>query len=155
MAVFLHISPAAEKKLFVLRSLFTGSFNTTGLIQRETDYLLMLFQFNKQQILYLRHIVVKRVIRGVLIDVSPVADPAAGWGRGRETWNLCGRLWWPSFLWLIFTGLGGGDSWPLWPPWICYWSLDKNTWRQISDRSTVADLGFSWGGVRQLRKWVC
>ena len=26
---------------------------------------------------------------------------------GRETWNLCDRLWWSSFLWLVFTGLGG------------------------------------------------
>ena len=28
-------------------------------------------------------------------------------GGGKETWNLCGRLRWPSFLWLIFTGPGG------------------------------------------------
>ena len=35
-------------------------------------------------------------------------------GGGRETWNLCGRLWWPSFLWPIFTGPGG--PWPLGPP---------------------------------------
>ena len=48
------------------------------------------------------------------------------------------------FVWLIFTGRGGGGG--SWPPWICYWSLDKNTWRQISDRSTVEDPGFSWGG---------
>ena len=27
-------------------------------------------------------------------------------GGGRETWNLCFRIWWPSFLWLIFTGPG-------------------------------------------------
>ena len=27
---------------------------------------------------------------------------------GWETWNLCGRLRWPSFLWPIFTGQGGG-----------------------------------------------
>ena len=26
---------------------------------------------------------------------------------GRETWNLCSRLRWPSFLWLIFTGPRG------------------------------------------------
>ena len=26
---------------------------------------------------------------------------------GQETWNLCGCLWRPSFLWLICTGLGG------------------------------------------------
>ena len=34
-----------------------------------------------------------------------------GRGRGQETWNLCGHLWRPSFLWLICTGLGGP-----WPP---------------------------------------
>ena len=34
-------------------------------------------------------------------------------GRGRETWNLCGRLQRPSFLWLIFKGRGHG---PLGPP---------------------------------------
>ena len=34
---------------------------------------------------------------------------------GRETWNLCGRLWRPSFLWPIFTGPGGGHA-PLGPP---------------------------------------
>ena len=33
---------------------------------------------------------------------------------GRETWNLCGRIWWPSFLWLIFLG-PGGRPWPLTP----------------------------------------
>ena len=38
---------------------------------------------------------------------------------GQETWNLCGRLSRPSFLWLIFTGLGG--PWPpRHPPWIRY-----------------------------------
>ena len=36
-------------------------------------------------------------------------------GGGRETWNLCGRLWRPSFLWPIFTGPGGG-AWPPRPP---------------------------------------
>ena len=35
-------------------------------------------------------------------------------GGGQETWNLCGRLWWPSFVWLIFTGPGGGMA-PLAP----------------------------------------
>ena len=32
-------------------------------------------------------------------------------GGGRETWNLCSRLRWPSFLWLIFTLRGGGGPW--------------------------------------------
>ena len=36
-------------------------------------------------------------------------------GGGRETWNLCGRLRQPSFLWPIFTGPGGGNG-PLGPP---------------------------------------
>ena len=37
---------------------------------------------------------------------------------GRETWNLCGHLRQPSFLWFIFTepaGWGGG-VWGAWPP---------------------------------------
>ena len=38
---------------------------------------------------------------------------------GRETWNLCSRLWRPSFLWLIFTGPGGGRMAPR-PHWIRY-----------------------------------
>ena len=34
-------------------------------------------------------------------------------GGGRqETWNLCGHLRRPSFLWLIFTGPGGGGIAP-------------------------------------------
>ena len=37
----------SRKKLFVLRSLFTGSYNTRRSIQGEADYLLMLFQFKK------------------------------------------------------------------------------------------------------------
>ena len=45
-----------------------------------------------------------------------------GRGGGQETWNLCGRLWRPSFLWLISTGLGGGMA-PSAPPWIRYWVL--------------------------------
>ena len=59
--------------------------------------------------------------------LAPVADPAAGQvGRGaQETWNLCSRLWRPSFLWLIFTGPGG--AWPLRrPPRIRYWALRVN-----------------------------
>ena len=41
-------------------------------------------------------------------------------GRGGgETWNLCSRLWQPSFLWHIFTGSGRG-AWPPQPPWIHY-----------------------------------
>ena len=40
--------------------------------------------------------------------------------RNRETWNLCGRIRWPSFLWLIFTGPGGAMAAS--PPWIRYWS---------------------------------
>ena len=47
-----------------------------------------------------------------------IQRPGKG-GWGRETWNLCGRLWQPSFLWLIFRGPGGHG--PLGPPWICYW----------------------------------
>ena len=35
--------------------------------------------------------------------------------RGQETWNLCGRIQRPSFLWLIFTVPGGGHG-PLAPP---------------------------------------
>ena len=41
-------------------------------------------------------------------------------GGGQETWNLCGRLRWPSFLWPIFTGPGGGPWPPQPPPWIRY-----------------------------------
>ena len=43
------------------------------------------------------------------------------WVRGgrQETWNLCSRLWQPSFLWLIFTGPGGGHD-PLGPTLVCY-----------------------------------
>ena len=41
-----------------------------------------------------------------------------GWGGGVETWNLCGCLWRPSCLWLIFTGPGRHG--PL-TPWIRYW----------------------------------
>ena len=40
-------------------------------------------------------------------------------GGGQETWNLCGRLWRPSFLWLVSTGLGGAMA-PSAPPWIRY-----------------------------------
>ena len=35
-----------------------------------------------------------------------------GGGGGQETWNLCGRLWQPPFLWRIFTGLGPMTPWP-------------------------------------------
>ena len=43
-----------------------------------------------------------------LASGQSASDPAARWGGGgQETWNLCGRIWWPSFLWLICTGLGG------------------------------------------------
>ena len=67
---------------------------------------------------------------GRMAQNLPVADPVAGRrgeggssssgssGRvrgGRETWNLCSRLWQPSFLWLIFTGPGGIMA-PLPPP---------------------------------------
>ena len=31
--------------------------------------------------------------------------------EGQETWNLCGRLWWPSFYDLFVQG------WGTWPPW--------------------------------------
>ena len=41
---------------------------------------------------------------------------------GRETWNLCGRLRRPSFLWPIFTGPGGAMA-PSAPPWIRYWPV--------------------------------
>ena len=51
--------------------------------------------------------------------MSPTADSSSGSsGRvrgGRETWNLCGRLRQPSFLWPIFTGPGGVHG-PLGPP---------------------------------------
>ena len=40
--------------------------------------------------------------------LSRNSSGSSGRIRGsRETWNLWGRLWWPSFLWLIFTGPGG------------------------------------------------
>ena len=45
--------------------------------------------------------------------IKSVADPAA-WKGGWETWNLCGRLWRPSFSWLLFTRPGGHG--PLAPP---------------------------------------
>ena len=38
-----------------------------------------------------------------------------GGGGAQETWNLCGRLWWLSFLWLNCTGLGGAMA-PSAPP---------------------------------------
>ena len=41
------------------------------------------------------------------IILSKTVDRCSSGSRGRETWNLYGRLWWPSFLWLIFTGPGG------------------------------------------------
>ena len=44
-------------------------------------------------------------------------------GGDQETWNLCGCLWRPSFLWLVCTGLGGGTMAPSAPPWIRYWYL--------------------------------
>ena len=33
---------------------------------------------------------------------ATVADPAVWWRGGRETWILCGRLWWPSFFMTTF-----------------------------------------------------
>ena len=33
--------------------------------------------------------------------------------EGQETWNLCGRLWWPSFYDLFVQGWG---TWPSWHP---------------------------------------
>ena len=44
---------------------------------------------------------------------------------GQETWNLCDRLWWPSFLWPIFTGPGGAMA-PSAPPWIRYWASRRD-----------------------------
>ena len=38
---------------------------------------------------------------------SPSIGSSSWVGGGQETWNLCGRLWRPSFLWLVFTGPGG------------------------------------------------
>ena len=38
---------------------------------------------------------------------------------GQETWNLCGHLRQPSFLWLIFIGLEAMA--PLAPPQVRYW----------------------------------
>ena len=62
----------------------------------------------------------------------------------RHEWNLCGCLWWPSFLWLIFTGLGGmAPSAPLDPlviqiftwcdvtvvsPWLKLWQYCAIKW---------------------------
>ena len=49
--------------------------------------------------------------------MDPNSSGSSGRVReGRETWNLCGRLWRPSFLWLIFTGPVGACP----PPWIRY-----------------------------------
>ena len=48
---------------------------------------------------------------GIIIQ-HRIQRPGRG---GQETWNLCGRLWQPSFLWLVSTGLGGGHG-PLGPP---------------------------------------
>ena len=50
--------------------------------------------------------------RKILQYKTVVSSGSSGWVRGgRETWNLCGRLRQPSFLWPIFTGPGGP-----WPP---------------------------------------
>ena len=40
--------------------------------------------------------------------IGKCSSGSSDWvGGGRETWNLCGRLRRPSFLWPIFTGPGG------------------------------------------------
>ena len=64
-----------------------------------------------------------KFICAIYCNISRASDPVAGWGGGggQETWNQCGCLWRPSFLWLICTGLRG--AWPpRQPPWIRYWS---------------------------------
>ena len=44
-----------------------------------------------------------------------ISSGSSGWrGGGQETWNHCGRLLRPSFLWLIFTG--GMTAWHPCPP---------------------------------------
>ena len=62
-----------------------------------------------------------KIIMNDLETSLTASDPAAGWGGGQETLNLCGSLWAPSFLWLISTGLGGGAMAPSAPPRIRYW----------------------------------
>ena len=44
---------------------------------------------------------------GAFIEVLSSIGSSSQVGGGQETWNLGGRLWRPSFLWLICTGLGG------------------------------------------------
>ena len=68
-----------------------------------------------------------------------VADPVAGRGGGQETWNLCGHLQWPSFLWLIFTGLGEGMA-PC--PWIryCYSLLCTHSFSCLMEQKRITFL---------------
>ena len=49
------------------------------------------------------------------ISFSIGSRDRVGGGEGQETWNLCGRLWRPSYLWLICTGPGGGAWHPRHP----------------------------------------
>ena len=59
---------------------------------------------------------------GFVNSTVNVADPVAGWGGT--------HFWWPSFLWLIFTGLGAmAPS----APQIWYWSnwISTNRFHQI------------------------
>ena len=51
------------------------------------------------------------VKKWILPMYSIGSSDRVGAGRGcQETWNLSGRLWRPPFLWLIFTGPGGGHG---------------------------------------------
>ena len=57
------------------------------------------------------------------VNLVKTSIGSSGWvGGGQETWNLCCHLWWPSFLWLVCTGLRGTMA-PSAPPWIRYCKL--------------------------------
>ena len=64
---------------------------------------------------------------------TPVADPETSEKGGQETWNISHHARWPSFLWLFFTGRGGGGHGRLGPLWIHYCTLD-HIFRRMEDK---------------------
>ena len=79
-------------------------------IHPSTDYL----QINLN---YFSKVKIYTIFRDLTWQNQPTCQPThppIGVRGGWETWNLCSCLWWPSFLWLIFTGPRG--PWPPRPP---------------------------------------